>query len=216
MTSLVHRRFAPGPARDYILPWDSIKPGDGILIACRVSRHQQDKNLPGQEAFLVREAKRGGAVVFDTYRAEVSGFDPLWLLPAVRRAKELGAKFLVADSTDRFVRHPAFKSTDKCKDLQARKFELEDLLVVADGLQLVTFLDPEAPPREVERHRSLRGQLEKGNVGGRPQRKKHRRQKLRPRAITMREHEMSYREISDVLKVPLATVFRWLKSHVSS
>jgi len=96
--------------------------------------------------------------------------------PAVYLARRRGVEKIVAESTDRLIRHPAFRSKGS-KNLQARKADLENLRDVAAEMELITFLDPEATPAEVERHRSYRGQRQKQNFGGRPIRKKHRREK---------------------------------------
>ena len=62
-----------------------------------------------QEKNLRQKAKKIGAIVVDTVKHVGSGTDPYWLAPYVEKANRCGAK-LLAETTDRLVRHPGYHS----------------------------------------------------------------------------------------------------------
>jgi len=123
-------------------------------------------NLADQETNLRRKANRLGAEVVGVVGHVGSGTDPYWVGRAVAIAEKHEAK-LYAETTDRFVRHPAYHSKDN-PNAQARESELRDLAWWADGVVLTTDLDPNASPWESRSYQRKRGQRFKGNRGGRP------------------------------------------------
>jgi len=212
--SPARRRVLPGKARKYISLF-RIKPGDKVIIACRVSTGpQEDKmNLDDQERFLRRQVERSGGTVIGVVKRSISGVDPFWLGKAVALAKKTGT-IILAESTDRFIRHPSYHSKNE-PDWQARHIDLDRLRYVADGVELMTFLDPEATPGEVRSHQTRRGQQLKGRVGGRPKKqeagyKKRRREELLPEVRELRKQGKSQRQISREINVAQSTIHGWL------
>ena len=162
------RRLERGKASNYISSIDNIKRGDKVVLACRVSGREQERrrNLDGYEAHMRTEMERLDAVVVDVVCRQISGFDPYWIGAAVEIAKKHDAK-IVALSTNRLIRHPAYHS-ERCWDAQARTPDLEYLKYWAQGVQLVTVLNPDASPREERSLQTKVGQCAKGRKGGRP------------------------------------------------
>ena len=136
-----------GKADNPVHPF-KIEPGDKVIIFCHVSiGPQEDKmNFDDQQRFLKREVERRGGVVLGILAVATSGKDPIRLRSAVALAKRKGA-ILLAESIDRFIRHPGHHSkTDP--DLQARHTDLASLSHAAKDVVLMTFLDPETTPGE--------------------------------------------------------------------
>ena len=164
----IESRNQRGTASDYIAPFSALVPGDRVIIICRVSTRTQGKNgnLVDQKRFLRRELENLGCKIIGVVAYSESGFDPYWLGQAVRQAKASNAK-LVAETTDRFIRHPLYHSK-RNPDAQARETDLGNLEDATDGVPLVTFLHPDASPTDVRSHQRKRGQQQKNRKGGRP------------------------------------------------
>ena len=161
------RRLVRGNAGNYI-KHNVIRSGDTVVLACRVSGHTQHRgrNDANQRDGLREKVERLGGEIVGVVCVEAAGFDPCWIRPAVIIARQHGA-IIVAESTDRFVRHPAFHSK-KAWRLQARECDLQELALFADGVTLVTILHPNALPEEVRQHQTNRGLKSKNKRGGRP------------------------------------------------
>ncbi len=162
-------RLLPGKASSFIgHAINEIKPGDLVLLCCRVSRHTQEYsgNLADQEKNLRTRAEKLGVTVIEVFTHVGSGCDPYWLALPAEKAKQLGAK-LFAETTDRLIRHPGYHS-GRWPNAQARNTELEDLRWWTSGVILTTDLNPDAIPSEVRSYQRKRGQVAKGNKGGRP------------------------------------------------
>ncbi len=204
------RWLACGKASNYIKQ-ANIKPGDKVVLVCRVSQREQKqrKNLEDQEANLRAEVAALDGIVVGVTHIQVSGFDPFWISRAVTIAQQHGAK-LLAESTDRFVRHPAFNSS-KNNSRNARESDLRELVACAEGVPLVTLLHPDATPQEVRSYQRKRGQRIKQAKGGRPERPKNRKVRLIGTATQMREDGASWGEIALALEVPRSTVARWCR-----
>ncbi len=216
------RFFEAGRASDYIkhAP-DELKPGDRVILCCRVSGCTQNHagNLADSEANLTERAKQLGVKIIAVKKHVGSGTDPYWLAWAVWFAKQNGAK-LFAETTDRFIRHPAYHSKHN-PNLQARDIDLQDLQSWTNGVTLVTDLHPDASPETTRSYQRKRGQVCKCNRGGRPTKPKwtQRRKAWLPLAMKMRDAGLSYRQIADLLNargdgyqnVSPMTVCNWLK-----
>jgi DNA invertase Pin-like site-specific DNA recombinase len=203
-------RNGPGKASNLIRQAKSeIKPGDKVVLCCRVSHCTQNHNgnLRDQEARLRRCMKKVGAVVMAVCTHVGSGVDKWSVLQAATEAREHGAK-LVAESTDRFIRHEDYHSS-KNPDAQARETDLEDLGYLTRGVTLSTLLHPDATPARVRSFQRKRGQWAKGHKGGRPLAKKKRREKLLPDVLRLHVTGKSCRAIAAMLGLPRSTVHRW-------
>ena len=158
-------RLEPGRASAYIkhAP-EEIRPGDRVILCCRVSGHVQDRNgnLRDQEKNLRKRAAELGACVIDVETYVGSGRDAYWLIRPALKARERGAK-LYAESTDRFIRHPDYHSKTY-PDAQARDFELQELQTLTLGVPLLTDLHPDSSPSEVRGFQRRRGQAAKGTL----------------------------------------------------
>jgi hypothetical protein len=219
--STARRRLQPGKARNFIsYASDEIAPGDKVVLWLRVSTHPQNRtgNLEDQEANLRLRMVELNAVVMDVVKHEGSGCELFRLTKAAQIAAKYGAK-LVAESTDRFIRHPGYHSKEY-PDLQARDVDLKELPLWTDGVKLVTILDPEATPAEVRSYQSKRGQKLKNNRGGRPRvnkpdYKKRRRFEKLSRVIRLWECGTSYRKIEELTGVPKSTAKDWILKYAN-
>jgi len=158
---------SPGDATQFITQ-ANIKSGDHIVLVCRVSGCEQGRrnNHHDQEAALRELVSNCDGIVVGVIRIVISGFNPYWLSRAVALAEEHDAKIL-AESTDRLIRHPAYHSSE-CPDAQPSISHLRGLNDWTEGIELLTLLDPNATPKEVRSYQRKRGQRMKGNKGGRP------------------------------------------------
>ena len=146
-----------------------------------------------------------------------SGFDPLWVARVADIAKRHNAK-IVAITTDRLIRHADFKSkgTEYERNARANTEDLDDLKRYADGVELVTLVDPDAPMADcMALHKEI-GQQVKGRKGGRPRKnppgyKKERRLRNQSKVFWMRAVGYPVRQIARILDEPESTVRRWVR-----
>lgn len=193
-------------AIDFIDPF-SCQPGDKFVLCCRVSTSEQDRhgNLERQEQHLRLLVEDKGGVVLGVFSEPYTGFDPSWLYEATRLARAHGAT-LLARSTDRFVRHGRFKSTDPVRcQRQAGQHELEDLESWTHGVRLMTVAHPNATPAEVQALVARIGQQLSGRAGGRPPKsppgaRRDLRERLQPVVRQLASEGLSAQKIMERLK----------------
>ena len=167
------RRAPPrrGKASAYI-DQAEIRPGMRFVLALRVSAGSQDRrnNIQDQEDTLWRIVEESGGRVVGTFRHTGSGTNPEWLREAAAHAHTMKA-VLLAETVDRFVRPEAYHSK-LCHDAQATDADLKLLRQVCGEVRLMTYVHPDASPREVKAYHTKRGQRAKGRKGGRPRAQK--------------------------------------------
>ncbi len=131
------RRWQFGDLSQYITQWQPYR-GQQVVLCCRVSERTQDHNgnLADAENGLCQIAESHGVIVVDVVRYVGSGCDPIWLARAAAIAKQHGA-ILVAESANRFIRHPAYAG-EGWLDNVAREVELDELRFCTDGVALGT------------------------------------------------------------------------------
>jgi hypothetical protein len=206
----------PGKASRYISQVGTV-PIRRVYIVCRVSKPHQRANLADQKAHLRSEAARLGLTVVGEVCVVANAGDPLWLATAAYKAKKLRAA-LLAETTCRFVRSPHFSAK-----LTAKRQELPSdgdywyLHYMTGGVSVLTVADPDAPPTANRSLHRIRGQQQKGNVGGRPEAKKpgFKRQRYiekAPQARQMRAAGQSLASIARALGVPKSTVQDWVRN----
>lgn len=213
-------RVEPGQASKYIgHAKKKIRPGDKVVLCLRVSQRSQfhNRNLDDHEANLRRVARRLGAVVVDVVRYVGSGWDPFWLGKAAAIARQHGAS-LLAETTDRLIRHPAYHSQDN-PDAQARDSDLREMQDFTDGVLVLTDLHPDASPSKVRSYQRKRGQWAKHQRGGRPKNnkagyKKERRKAVLPRVLEMRRRGATLGDIVALAKVPKMTASDWIRRYL--
>ncbi len=215
------RLLRRGNAAEVIHPFH-VEPGDKVVLLCRVSSCQQGKsgNLLGQELHLRRAVELRGGVVVGVVKHEWSGRGPEWLgklAAACNEARRLGATVL-AVSTDRFIRSRYFKSTKRRQcQAQAQQHDLMDLALAANGVRLMTLLDPDAPPVVCRSLLVRCGQGSKGQKGGRPRKpdgtpgyRKRRREELLPRVLELRGQGESLGRIAKLTGLTKRLVQEWV------
>lgn len=225
-SALRDRLLQAGRASRYIMAAsEATRKGTRVVIVVRVSTSQQNhnRNLDDQLDTLRRwVADRGGVVVAEVPHVG-PGSDPSWLRQAATLARQLGA-VLLAESVDRFVRHPDF-NPKACPDAQPREIDLQELRHCTEGVILATLLSPDATPEQIRSYQRRRGQSEKGNRGGRPRKRKCKERRLAriDLAREMRDlYGWSCQHISDALNArndgftdqTRMTVFNWLRRSV--
>jgi hypothetical protein len=219
-----YRRYQRGQASKIIHHASELKPGQKAVLWCRVSGCEQNRqgNLDDNEAKLTELSKDLRTEVVGVIRYVGSGTDPICLVNAVDLAKKLGA-VLLAESTDRFIRHPAYHSKEN-PNAQAREPDLEELQYWTQGVELYTDLHPDASPQEVRSYQRKRGQKYKGNKGGRPRKRKWKKRRFARYEVArkLREEGKSIRQITNMLnelddgfgKQSFKTTANWLKRGV--
>lgn len=211
------RRLLRGDASSFINDIESLHSSDKVILCCRVSRCAQRErgNLKDQEANLRQAMKLLSVDVVDVVTHVGSGADPSWLTRAAHKAEKTNAA-LVAETTDRFIRHPGYHSKEN-PNAQARDCDLEELAWCTGGVMLVTLLPPDALPGQVRSFHTARGQVQKSQKGGRPRThprgyKKQRRSSSLAKASWMRRCGLSIRRIAELLKTPKTTVQDWIRN----
>jgi hypothetical protein len=195
--------------------FDELQPGDKVYLITCVSWRDRNNNPADQERSLRRHVEERGAKVVGVIGYTGPRYDPYYLLHSRFMAEAAGAKWLLAETTDRFIRHRDFHSIDR-PDLQATGDQVLELSMIAGKLCLMTHLDPDATPSEVRSYQRKRGQWAKGNKGGGSKRKGYGpRHGDLPLSVRLKLRELhvgnaSIRDIANELKLPKSTVHRWV------
>jgi hypothetical protein len=209
------RRLERGKASDYIRLCD-LKPGDLVVLWCRVSRSEQNRTqkLNRQVLNLRAAVERMGAVVVAVVTHVGPGWDPEWLVRPTAIAKRHGAA-LVAEAVSRMVRSHAYHSVNN-PEAQANEFELQELRRYTYGVELLTLLDPDATPGEERAYQTKRGQKMSGRVGGRPPKKPagYKKERYLQNRVKVRwcvVAGIKGRRLARFLNVPDATARAWVR-----
>jgi hypothetical protein len=203
-----------------------VQPGDRFIVLARVSTHEQGRNdnLQGQTFNLPREVEALGGVVIAVEEHGWSGKVGQWLrkLTAIAKLAQQRDAIILAATTDRLIRSFWFRSNHMVlSQAQAQRQDLIELHEAADGVRLMTFLDPDASPAECKSLLTKWGQEAKGKRGGRPVKAepksagsvKQRRLALLPRVLQLHAERLGYGAIAARLGLPKTTVQRWVKGH---
>ncbi len=199
----------------YIQSMDEIKPGTKVWLWCRVSSGLQDANgnNADQEVELLTAVEGlGGIVVGVTAHAGKVSEAEAQLCKVANMASRSDA-VLLAESTSRFVRHPNYHPKLR-PHLVAGANILRDLCWVCGDVTLVTMLDPDAKWQDERAHQSKRGQLQKGNRGGRPTKpipgyKKRCQGLMLSKVFWLSKTGFSVRDIAAMLKQHTTQIQRW-------
>ncbi len=211
-----------GEVTNYILSIGNLVQGDKVILCCRVSNYKQDhsKNLDDQEANLLEVVRQRGAEVIGTFKHVWDGKDPVWLSKAVELGTIHGAK-LLAETTDRFIRHPDYHSKNY-PNAQARKEDLDFLKTFTGNAMLVTHLPPNSNPGQVRSYHIKRGRDQKiGKVPKKPKeqgKRKQRKELLMPLIMSLHKKGLSSRKIEarvieeTGIKISHMTISIWIKN----
>lgn len=206
--------FEPADPALYFRPIDDLQCGDAVILCARVSTPGQKAsgNLDHQVQLLRLAAAERGAIVVDEFAYVWPGSDFSWLLPAIKKARECGAKLLAA-SLSRFIRseeyHPA-----RARSAQPSQQQLEELRELSEGVELITVLSPTATPTDERIFETNRGQKAKGKRGGRPAKnspgyKIRRRLRFQLLVRKLRTEGDSWSEIVRRTGLPKTTIRDW-------
>lgn len=191
-----------GKAHLCIRYFDNLRRGSRLIVVARKSRRDKKHRLQGQVEHLCRVAEAAGHIVVGVVTHVGSGWDPSWIAEAAILAKEKNADAILAETTNRLIRHPCFHSS-KDPDLQANDHNLRTLLHFANGVPLATHLGPMECPVSEQLYETRRGLEMSSNAVGRP--RKSRPSSYQPRATPdecdeikcLREQGLSYRQIAE-------------------
>jgi DNA invertase Pin-like site-specific DNA recombinase len=216
----------PGKASDYIERfdhWIESHPGLPVALWCRVSARGQGRrgNPDDQESGLRRVVGAHGGRVAEVFPHVGPGWDTEALTAALATCRKRGIRVLLAETTDRFLRHPEYHSSEN-PDAQPTEEQFRQLARNAAhyGVTLLTHLHPDASPAEVRSYQSTRGQRAKGKAGGRPKRKvpgakKQRREQLGlSKTFWLVGVGYSRREVAEITGVPPSTVTGWVRNRL--
>jgi hypothetical protein len=209
--SLARRALLPGKASLYINRIDTLRPGDRVVLWVRKSKQERDR-LDAQESNLRRIARQRGLIVVSIVKKVWGGTDPQWLTRAAELARRHGACAILGESLSRFCRSHNY-APDR-QSAQPHDNELRWMAYLAEGVPLVTDLDPDAT-WETERGYQTR----RNGTAGRPRRArpgevKQRRLESLPRVLALHAAGMKKRRIAAELELPESTVRRWLEAAV--
>ena len=146
----------------YLHSLDDPEVGTEIFLCCRESTDPQERagNLTKQIANKYYEVGRRRKRVVGHITHTGGSHDRIWLRKlnaAALKAKQLGAT-LLAESADRYIRHPDYHPA-KRPDLQGRVCDLKELASWLAGCPAATLLPPDATPAAVRAYQTRRGML---------------------------------------------------------
>lgn len=202
----------PAKASDFLKPITRLTKKE-VVIYVRESSHVQRwrGNLEAQERHLRRELAALGIRVIACFREVGSGWgeDLSGRRAAFASARARGVT-VVALSADRLLRSVDYSTTNQ--SAQPSLGEWTSLMHEAEGVALVTFLDPDMDWKNVRSYQTKVGIVKKNAKGGRPLLNQDvPRDTLFKRAIFQRRfYERSYREIARNLGLSWNTVSRWV------
>lgn len=167
----------PAKASDYLSHLkDLVRTGaaTAAILRCRVSRHNQQPQLDDQAAALRHRVEDElGIPVVGVFGEVAPGWDldrQPELDAAIQAALAHGpGTVIVAESADRYLRHPVYNGDKKSRPTVAA---FEALIDRAQGVPLATLLPPDAPYDDVRRYQEERGRKAKGTPVGRPRKTK--------------------------------------------
>jgi len=208
----------PGDPNDYIHHIDDLKREGQVssaLMRGRVSSRKQERSgqLDDQEANLRQEmADRNIKVSFWVDFDVLSGWDleSADYRRTIARAKKYDL-VIVAESTDRFLRHRDYHSNRMSLPTVEQFERLKEL---TGGVTLATVLPPDATRAQVEAYQKKRGQRAKGNKGGCPivppeGYKKKRRVELKPLVLELHRKGYTLEQIKALTGIATSTAHRW-------
>jgi hypothetical protein len=168
----------PAIASKYLIRLETLPADVTIGRWCRVSERgsqKTDHNLDGQDDNLRAEIEKRGAKVGKTFSHIGHGddIDNGDLAAAIEWAQAKPKRVLLAETTDRWVRHEDYGTRNR--EVKPTVAQFKKLRRLAGGVTLATVLDPDATRKEVESYQKKRGQRAKGNKGGRPKKAKYKR-----------------------------------------
>jgi DNA invertase Pin-like site-specific DNA recombinase len=210
----------PGKASNYIRHFRALL-NDGfhgpVLLYCRVSEREQHRrgNAKDQEKVLWRKCKKFGIGFSGVVRDIGPGWDVSGgSLPVAIKFARKHRSIVLAESTDRFLRHHEFHSIDNPNAVPTEE-QFAELHRLAHGVVLATLFHPDKPWKEVRSLQTKRGQRRKAK-GGRPRKrrpgfKKKRRMEFISQVRRLRRRGHSIAQISQRIGVPRSTVHLWLK-----
>lgn len=199
-----------------------VEENESYIIAGRVSWVQswKQESQEDQIADLRNAIVSGrGKIVGETIR-EQSGKDPRLWRDLFDEAHKKNAIVVFCDPS-RILRAKDFHSHNK-RDAQPSRSEWEWLMSIAQGVKIATLIHPDSTPQEIERYQKDRGRRMKGNVGGRPMKRKKRKLKWKSRAIEVHRTGLSFRDTTEILvgegigKIAHTTIARWIKEEKGS
>lgn len=193
-----------------------VVPGQEYIAISRVSSRQQKLNgdLDDQDWYVTKHITDRGGKVIDHVKHLGKGPNLEWLKEASNIALNRRA-ILVAESTDRYVRHPDAYQGRKNQRLLPRTEDIERLRKMLNGAKATTILNPEAEIEEVWAHQHNRG-IEAKRINGRNKDKYNgykndiRNEKL-SRAIWLRNKGRSIQQIANKLGEKKPTIQKWLE-----
>jgi hypothetical protein len=197
-------------------------PGELILLVCRESGHQQNRNgnLRDSEANLRKVVQEAGGIVAGVLSHIGPGWNCFWLIEAFAKARDMGIKKFLAETPCRYVRSREFHSMNN-PDAQAGPQEWKILQEIAGlyGITLMTHIHPDSSPQEIREYHQQRGREEKRRVEGRKMggkdHKKVKRQKrgylVRAKAERLWTEGWSMNRIAAELGVTKSHVQYWVR-----
>lgn len=208
----------PAEGGDYLIPFKAAvrlarKLGMEFVGYARVSARSQKRGdgLDNQEDFMRLALGREGFLPPKIFRECESGWKDT--LAVRQEAAAFAAKnnaILIVLCPNRILRSTKYKHNASPATMP-NKAEWDTLFAYfhSVGVLVTSILDPDVSEREMQ---SFQIQLGKNGVHCETNEKKHRREKLKQRAIDLREKGESWRKIAKEIAVPSSTVRAWVKN----
>ena len=173
-----------------------------VVLYCRVSTRGQRSHLADQQTALRTHCARLGIPVLACFSEATSGWqhdEQIALGQAIALARSEGPLVaVVAESTDRFVRHRDYQDNRHGAKGETApcNADIEQLEHKAGGVKLATMLLPDLDADLVQKYQAARG-----NGFGICE---------RALALELFEYGMSKKEVARTLRRPISTVRHWL------
>jgi hypothetical protein len=156
----------------YHLP-EVTRRGLKLFLVCGTSTKGQVRrgNLEDEMMQSYLALRQYGVTLVGVHCRVRLGTEPCWLSPVARRAREVGAQVIVAESLDRLVRPSLFDPQEfpfapyECHDLGRLR---DELFGVPEDIVLATLMPPDTPGDRVRDAQSHRGGPAWWDIAGRP------------------------------------------------
>lgn len=198
--------------RKFIHSFTELRPGNRVLLVACVSWRDRRANLADQLANLRQHVEVLGAVVVGVHRHIGQRYRPQWIKKAVRKVNRYEADWMLAETSCRFARTRAYHCISN-PDAQAGP-EIFQAVQRLSSDRLMTHLDPTATNSEIRSYQRRRGQLFKGNRGGRPpkiryQPRYHESPEIVVQVVQLRDRGVPWRHIAEIIGRSQSTIRGW-------
>lgn len=204
---------------------DHIKPGDTVVIVCRVSGRRQKSHLKHQREAIIKSISGRGVIILETVNRIGPGQDISWLSEVIDKIKSKnheGRVWILAECPDRLVRSLDYDNIFNPEGTITEE-DLNRLMEATKGVSLAV-LCLEVSPDMQRSTQTKRGLSNSKIKSGRskmktPGFKKLQKTKFLNRAVELNLSGYSFRGIADIIskesgnKISHVSIRNWIENY---